>query len=91
MWMEYSGGGFPLSTTDLTLRNKDWVHLWADKDVIASSFFRKVKNSTTPKFRTGKCTVFLHMPDKLYTRFEDWREEREQEEHEKARVAKVCH
>ena len=71
-WNDFSDG-YPLNKDDLILRNNNWAVLSKDADVISAGFLKKGKDNI-PKFRTGKCTVFLEVPEKVYTKFEEWRD-----------------
>ena len=79
-WSQYSGR-YPLTLNDISMWDKNWVEIHPrtpDRDVINSpSFYKKSKHGTI--FKGGKAIVHLHIPNDIYSSYEDWVEQQEME------------
>lgn len=80
MWLAYTEQ-FPLNIEDIVMRTKDWVEIQPlnpDRDVIARQFFKTGKNGGIT-FKTGRCLIYFHIPNKIYGRYLDYVEKNEEE------------
>lgn len=65
-WSAYTRG-FPLNIDDVMMRNKHWVCIRPtdpDQGVIADEFFKPGKGGVVT-FKTGRCVIHLHIPNKV--------------------------
>jgi hypothetical protein len=69
-WEDYSQG-FPIGIEDVILRNHHWAQLTSETDAIYDQFLKEGKDGI-PKFRAGKCIVYLDMPAKLFNLYKEW-------------------
>ena len=61
--------------------SKDWVEIQPlnpDPDVILCAFFKMGKNGEIT-FKAGRCLVNFHIPDKIYSAYLDYAEQKEEE------------
>ena len=78
-WMRYTEQ-FPLSITDIIMRDKDWVELhprMPDHDALLCPSFFKNARKGGQTFKGGKALVHFHIPNNIYTAYEACLEERE--------------
>lgn len=82
----------------VTMRNNNWVEILPprppaeDTDVISRPFFKPTTKTGELKFKTGKCQVYLHVPNEVYNNMERHREahELELEQLEQEQEVRVC-
>ena len=63
------------------MRTKDWVEIQPvnpDRDVIARQFFKTGKNGSLT-FKTGRCLIHFHIPNKIYNQYLDYAEKKDEE------------
>ncbi|KAG6818300.1 hypothetical protein H0H93_006170, partial [Arthromyces matolae] len=80
-WLKFSGG-FNIDITQVVMRNKDWVEIRPknpDLDAISALFLKEGKNGELV-FKSGRCLIYLHLPNDIYKLYEDWIENQEFEE-----------
>jgi hypothetical protein len=73
------------------MRTKDWVEIQPvdpDRDVIAGQFFKAGKNGGTT-FKTGRCLIQFHIPNKIYNRYLDYAEKKDEERFNNEKVCRL--
>ena len=80
VWLAYTEQ-FPLDIEEIMMRTKDWVEIHPlnpDRDVIARQFRRTGKNGGIT-FKTGRCLINFHIPNKIYNQYLNYAERKDEE------------
>lgn len=80
LWLAYTEE-FLLDIGDIVIRTKDWVEIQPvdpDRNVISRQFFKSGKNGGVT-FKTRRCLIYFHIPNKIYNQYLDYAEKKDEE------------
>lgn len=80
---------------DVKLRDKKWVEFiqhMPDRDAVASQFYQSIgKGSKVKKFKAGQVDLILELDYDEYLKINEHRDEREEEQRQRAQVDEIGH